>query len=90
MGRYDETDPLGEHGIDLNALLVAMIDRSKKTRYEIAGELGVSQAALSRAYTGIRPATLELVCLVAKATGHRVSVQAKRQLTGTKDQAKSS
>lgn len=77
MGRYGD-DPLADHGIDLNAMLVELIDQSGRTRYDLAAELGISQATLSKAYTGKRAATLELVCLVASATGRRVTVGAKK------------
>ena len=65
---------LEDHGIDLNALLRDMVDRSGRSLYAIAGELGVSQSTLTRPYNGERVAPLDLVCRVATATGMRVKV----------------
>lgn len=60
---------------DLHALFVRAVDATEKSRYTIAGELGVSETILSRCYTGKRPPSLELLCDVAALAGLRVSIE---------------
>jgi transcriptional regulator with XRE-family HTH domain len=62
-------------GDDLGGLLRGMIDRSGMTRYQIAKAAGINQSTLSRAYSGERPATMELLRSVAGVLGRRVIVR---------------
>lgn len=69
-----DLEALKAHGIDLNALFRDVVDRSGKTLYVIAAELGVSQSTLTRPYNGERVPPLELVCRVATVAGLRVRI----------------
>jgi transcriptional regulator with XRE-family HTH domain len=67
-------DPLVEHGIDLNALAVELIERTGLTRYRIAQETGISESALSNIASGRRRPSLEMICTIATLAGLTISV----------------
>ncbi len=77
MPRKDSTaaEAVFNTGDDLGGLLRTMIDRSDMTRYQIAKATGMNQSTLSRAYSGQRPATMELLRGVADVVGCRVVVR---------------
>lgn len=70
-----DLEALEAHDIDLNALFRDVVDRSGKTLYAIAAELGVSQSTLTRPYKGERVPPLELICRVATVAGLRVRIR---------------
>lgn len=72
-------------GDDLGGMLVAMIDQSGMTRYQIAKAAGMNQSTLSRAYSGQRPATMELLRGVAEVVGCRVIVRIESDLQAVRN-----
>lgn len=66
------------HGIDLHALFVRAVDATGKSRYQLADELGVSQAVLSLCYNGKRPVSLDMLCEVATAAGMKVKLELRK------------
>lgn len=76
-------EALEEHGIDLNALFRDLIDRTGKTTYAIAAELGVSQSSLTRPYNGERVPSLELICRVGTVAGMQVKIELKKRRNRT-------
>lgn len=62
-------------GGDLGEVLRAVIDQSGLTRYAIANQAGISEATLSRFYTGSRPTTLETLTKVCESLGRTLKVR---------------
>lgn len=69
-----DLEALEAHQIDLTAIFRDAVDRSGKSLYAIAEELGVNRSTLTRPYNGERVPPLELVCRVATVAGLRVKV----------------
>lgn len=70
-----DTDPLAEHGIDLNALAVELIERTGLTRYEISKETGISEPALSNVASGRRRPSIEMLCTLATLAGAKLELR---------------
>lgn len=76
--KRDSGESLASHEIDLTQLFKDAVDGSGKSRYALSKELGVSEAALSRPYTGKGLPSLELLCDVAAAAGLQVHIELRK------------
>lgn len=75
-------ESLAAHGIDLHALFVQAVDATGKSRYAIAGELGVSETILSRLLqrqaSAVAGAALRRRRAGGDASGYRPEENARR------------
>lgn len=67
-------DPIKEHGIDLQAVFNRLVERTRKSKYAISQETGISQSLLSRYASGERRPTLETLCALANLAEVKLDV----------------
>lgn len=76
------SDPIEEHGIDLQAVFNRLIDRTGMSKYAIAQQTGISQSLLSRYASGERRPTLETLCMIADLAGVKLDLVIKEGRKG--------
>lgn len=65
-------------GADLSEVLKSVIDDSGLTRYAVAKAAGIPESALSRAFSGSRSTTWDLLQAVCNGLGLSLTAQVER------------